>query len=129
MQHFSEEIDVDGLIRRSGLSKAYFHSCFKDMTGTTPGRMLTNLRLDKAKSLLCITRSPVGEIAAACGFTDHVYFSSVFKKHTGLTPTEYRECQLKAGGRNGRHGAAEDVLEAPAHRQPGLAGRILRSAL
>ena len=99
MQHFSEDLDVEELIRRSGLSKAYFHSCFKNMTGTTPGKMLASLRLDKAKNLLCITRSPVGEIAAACGFTDHVYFSSAFKKHTGLTPTEYRECQLRAGGR------------------------------
>ena len=99
LQHYCEEINVEALVRRSGLSRAYFHSCFKQMTGTTPGRMLTNLRLDKAKSLLCITREPIGEIAAACGYPDHVYFSCIFKKHTGLTPTEYREYQLKTGER------------------------------
>ena len=65
---------------------------FKQQTGRTPTRFLTDLRIGRARKML--TDHPdaeVKEIAAQLGFTDQGYFSRLFKKETGKSPAEYRE--------------------------------------
>jgi len=47
-------------------------------------------RLAKAKKLLSTTSMPVGEVALSCGIEDVSYFSTLFRKHTGLTPSAFR---------------------------------------
>lgn len=95
--NFLEPIAVEDLIEYSGLSKAYFHKCFKSYTKTTPVGLMTALRMERAKTLLHLTEDSIGDIAAACGYLDHVYFSHLFKKTVGQRPTEYRN-RIRATG-------------------------------
>jgi len=88
---YAEAVSVEGLIAQSGLSRAFFHSRFREETGMTPNEMLTRLRLEKAQNLLSVTQNEVGEIGALCGYLDRAYFARVFRRHTGLSPTEFRE--------------------------------------
>lgn len=94
-EHFSESISIDALIDTSGLSHSCFHRHFLEETGQTPGQFLASLRMEQAKNLLCFTRTPVGEIGALCGYPDHVYFSRIFRRHTGMSPSAYRSLTEK----------------------------------
>lgn len=90
--HFCEEINIMQLVEKSHLSKAYFHKCFREYTKTTPAALILDLRVEKAKTLLCMTNNPISEIAFVCGYLDSVYFSYLFKRQAGSSPTQYR-CQ------------------------------------
>jgi AraC family transcriptional regulator, arabinose operon regulatory protein len=59
--------------------------------GTSPMQYLRTVRVEAAKRLLVTIETPVGEVAAQVGFEDPLYFSRVFRKVTGKSPTAYRE--------------------------------------
>lgn len=63
---------------------------FRSVTGETFVGYLTRLPVEKAAQLLEETRIPIGEIAAACGFSDQSYFDKLFRRHFTLTPREGR---------------------------------------
>ena len=90
-QFFSEDLNMTDIIDKTNYSKAYFNKCFKEYTGTTPTKLINKLRIDKAKTLLCMTSYTITAISETCGFSDYTYFSSVFKKFTGFTPSCYRQ--------------------------------------
>lgn len=71
------------------ISTSYFSSVFKAYTGETFIEALTKKRMEKAKSLIENTSKKTYEVAAEVGYSDPHYFSSTFKKVTGMTPTEY----------------------------------------
>ena len=86
------DFDIAEEIKKSGYSADHFRRCFKEDTGTTPLEYMTNLRINRAKKLLCATPyQSVESIASDCGFSDEFYFSRVFKKQTGTSPREYRK--------------------------------------
>lgn len=87
---FREPLQVEALIAETGLSRAFFHRRFLAETGMTPGQMIASLRVEQAKNLLSFTSTPVGEVGALCGYPDSVYFSRVFRRQTGMTPSAYR---------------------------------------
>jgi AraC family transcriptional regulator len=89
-EHFCEDIKIADIIVKSGVSKAYFHKCFKEYTKTTPIALLISLRIEKAKILLSMTNTTISDLAFLCGYDDTIYFSYIFRKTTGLTPTQYR---------------------------------------
>ncbi len=72
-------------------TEKYVSHLFKQKTGIGLNRYLGDLRLRYAYELLAAGTCSVSEIAAHCGYSDPLYFSKVFKKRTGLTPTEYME--------------------------------------
>ena len=72
------------------LSTSQFSVLFKEATGRTFVEYLTEMRVDEAKKLLKTTDLRSYEVADAVGYQDPRYFSSIFKKTTGLTTTEYR---------------------------------------
>ena len=74
-----------------GISKYYFIKTFKAVMGVTPQRYCTGIIVDKAKYLLSNTVYNVNEISLRLGIEDSLYFSRMFKKHTGLSPKEYRQ--------------------------------------
>ena len=73
-----------------GISSYYFSKLFKNETGTNFIEYLTNLRISKAKDLLDENRLSVKEIGITVGYPDPNYFSRIFKKNVGQTPSEYK---------------------------------------
>ncbi|MBE5891798.1 MAG: helix-turn-helix transcriptional regulator [Lachnospiraceae bacterium] len=88
--HYQEEIHFEDLSKHIGISKPYFFDLFKQCTGTTPNQFLTRLRIDKAKYLLISTNMPIKDVGYECGFDDNVYFSYLFRKETGVSPSAFR---------------------------------------
>ena len=72
------------------VSQSYFSALFKSKYKKTFLEYLTELRIEKAKGLLAATDFKLYEIAEKCGYADPHYFSVIFKKHTGMTPKDYR---------------------------------------
>lgn len=79
-----------------GVSTAYLCQKFKEETGETILKALTRRRIDRAKELLAQGYVHVNEISEACGFSSPRYFSQVFRKTTGKTPTEFRDASDSA---------------------------------
>lgn len=72
------------------LSPAYLSRIFNEKTGVGFTEYLTQVRLKMAKQQLRMSTDTIDQIAAATGFSSCSYFSAIFKKHEGITPTEYR---------------------------------------
>lgn len=72
------------------MSSFYFSRLFRTSYNQTFLEYLTAYRIDRAVELLQQTDIPVREIAVRVGYTDANYFTKVFKRHLGVTPTEYR---------------------------------------
>ena len=79
--------DVAGVVN---MSKSRFSAVFSQCTGQTFTEYLIHLRLSKAKELLKSTNYKNSQIAQEIGYNDSHYFSYIFKKNTGMTPSEYR---------------------------------------
>ncbi|MGO4376068.1 helix-turn-helix transcriptional regulator, partial [Paenibacillus sp. MCAF20] len=73
------------------LTPTYVSLLFKQETGQTVGEYLTQVRIDKAKELLRDPQYKSYDICHAIGYTDPSYFTKLFKKATGVTPSVYRD--------------------------------------
>ena len=73
-----------------GLSRSHFVRAFKQSTGLPPHRWLLVQRVRRAKILLHCTKSPIAEIALACGFADQSHFTRVFSRIFGISPGAWR---------------------------------------
>lgn len=87
---YKKTLNIDELAAMCYMSKYHFIRAFKEHTGCTPYSYLTNVRINAAKDLLKNTNINVGNISDAVGISDNLYFSKLFKKHTGKAPKEYR---------------------------------------
>ena len=87
----SSDISVDELARDCCLSTGHFSHLFKDVVGVSPHAYMTFLRMEKARDLLINTRLPIRHVGEAVGCPDQNYFSRLFKRHTGLSPSEFRK--------------------------------------
>jgi len=88
-------IDIEDLARSSGFSPSRFYQAFRRHTGLTPLKYITKIRLDASLRLLANASTTVVEAAHAVGYPDEYYFSRLFKKQMGMTPTEYVSCANK----------------------------------
>lgn len=86
---YRDEIEIGQLAQDTNLSRWQYGSLFKSLTGQTPTRYLTSLRIQQAKKLLTVSSARVNDIAARVGFRDEYYFSRRFKQSTGMSPTQY----------------------------------------
>ncbi len=73
-----------------GMSSGRFSVSFKKATGKTPQKFIEDIRIQKAAELLCSGVLSISRISESVGFRDPLYFSRVFKKNYGKSPTEYR---------------------------------------
>ena len=89
-EHFDEDVNLQSLADGCNMSISHFMREFKRVTGTSPKKHQQTLRINNAKQLLSSTSLTVAEVASLCGFSDPLYFSRLFKKVVGLSPTEYR---------------------------------------
>jgi AraC-like DNA-binding protein len=76
------------------LSPPYFCYLFKTITGVPPAKYLKSLRLEQSATLLTTTFLSVKEIVRRVGLADESHFVRDFKRHYGMTPTEYRNSVL-----------------------------------
>ncbi len=84
-------LQLADVCRAVGAGSSYFSEVFKRETGRTFLEYLTSVRMEAAKSLMCTASSPMYEIAEAVGYRDPHYFSAMFKRYAGVTPTRYRK--------------------------------------
>ncbi|MER7008902.1 helix-turn-helix transcriptional regulator [Dactylosporangium sp. NPDC000555] len=85
-----EPLTVDDLARAAMFSKFHFTRLFQRVTGVSPGRFLSALRLQKAKHLLVSTGMNVADISVEVGYNSVGTFSSRFSRSVGMSPTTYR---------------------------------------
>ncbi|MFS0723197.1 AraC family transcriptional regulator [Paenibacillus sp. 1P07SE] len=88
--HYDQDIQVKDVAMAVNLHPGYVQRIFKQQTGRTMNSYLTSLRMDKAKMLLSRTDIPIIEISDYIGLNSRQYFHALFKKHTGMTPMDYR---------------------------------------
>jgi AraC-like DNA-binding protein len=81
------------LARLCGFSKYYFIKLFAEIMGKTPQQYHASVVVDKGCYLLVNTEYNVSEISRLCGIEDSLYFSRLFKKHMGVSPSQYRKMQ------------------------------------
>jgi len=92
--HFDEPINLDAIADEAYFSKFHFLRMFKKTYRQTPHQYLVNVRLEKAKMLLQ-SAIPITQACYACGFESIPSFTTLFKKTTGFTPSQYRQQQLE----------------------------------
>lgn len=85
-----ETLSVESLCGKLHLSPAYFSTLFKRETGTSFTNYVTQVRMEHAARLLRDTDEKTYRVAQATGYADPNYFSYVFKRHFGVTPSKYR---------------------------------------
>ena len=90
-KYYQQTISVSDIARSVGTSTSYLSRIFKESTGETIIRTINQKRIEKAKAYLKETDLKVYEVADILGFENVTYFSRFFKKHTGVSPKEYKE--------------------------------------
>ncbi|MEK4064562.1 MULTISPECIES: response regulator [Paenibacillus] len=89
--NYHKDLSIEELSEVAGLSISHFCTLFKQISGYTFLEFVTNCRMEKAKYILQNSNVKVYQVAPLVGYQDPRYFTQVFKKATGKTPTEYRE--------------------------------------
>ena len=84
------ELSLNAVADYIGFTPNHLSMVFSHETGQTFIKYLTNLRINKAKELLKCTSMSLGEVGEAVGYADSHYFSYIFKKNTGMTPSAYK---------------------------------------
>ncbi len=90
-ENYVKDISLDDVAGYVEVSPFYLSRTFKEETGETFMEYLTSLRMKKAMELMKDPDYSIKDICTAVGYSDPNYFSRIFKKSEGLTPTEYRE--------------------------------------
>lgn len=88
--HINEPIDLDNCARMCFVSRERFNHMFKEQTGIAPLQYINRIRIERAKQLLSDSGLSVSECAETLGFSDVNYFSRLFRKQTGTSPSKYR---------------------------------------
>ena len=89
-QHYASEISLTALSTLFHINSAHLSETFKHHVGQNFSDYLVNLRMEKAKQLLKDKQLKIIDVSNLVGFSNSGYFSTVFKKHFGQTPVEYR---------------------------------------
>lgn len=90
-QHYQEALRLEDVSTAVGFNATYFSTLFKKETGQNFMDYLTELRISKAKELLCGEELSVQDVAEQVGYRDLKYFSRLFKKLTGVSPSDYKK--------------------------------------
>lgn len=88
--HSAQPLTVAHLARQAAMSPRRFATVFRDVCGKPPMRYVMDVRLDRATELLREGRWTVSEVAHRTGFSSVHYFSRAFRRHWGMSPSQYR---------------------------------------
>lgn len=90
-ENYARDISLDEVSRMVDISPYYFSKLFKQEVGENFSEYLTRTRIRNARQLLDNPKHSIKEVCMMCGYSDPNYFSRIFKKYEGMTPSEYRE--------------------------------------
>lgn len=90
-EHLDQDLSLAVMAAVVQISPHYFASLFKQSTGLTPHQYVTVRRIERAKLLLTQPQLEIADIAQQVGFQNQSYFTTVFSKHTGVTPKVYKD--------------------------------------
>jgi len=91
LDNFNKPISNEMLSRQFGFVPSYLSKIFRKYKGLSPSEFLTHYRVERAKQFMDAKSDLlVRDIAYLVGYTDHHYFSKIFKRETGIWPTEYQ---------------------------------------
>lgn len=89
-ENYVHNITLEAISRELHVSKSYLSRVYKKKTGITISDAINRYRIKQGKRLLMETRDKIYEISDAIGYEDPAYFTHIFKKYEGCSPTEYR---------------------------------------
>lgn len=92
--HYAEEISLEDMSKQLYLSRNYLNQIFKKATGETFTNYVIQVRIKKAQALLAEGKYLIYEISEKVGYKNVPYFSSIFKKYTGISPSEVSKSGL-----------------------------------
>jgi transcriptional regulator GlxA family with amidase domain len=87
---YAEPLDLEALARAAHVSPRHFSRSFRQTFGETPHQYLLTRRIERARHLLRTTDMQVAEVCLDVGFNSVGSFTSTFRRHVGVSPTEYR---------------------------------------
>jgi two-component system response regulator YesN len=90
-QNYQRSLRLEDIAQAVFLSPCYLSHIFKEEIGITIMEYLTRLRIEEAKRLLCNPRFTVVQVADSIGYGDPSYFTKVFKKSEGITPSQFKQ--------------------------------------
>ena len=93
---WAQPIDFKKLAEENNVSYVWLRKAFKEVMGVAPGQYHLNLKIDKATQLLGESSLSISEVAYQTGFESSFYFSRIFRKKTGQSPSEYRTERVRA---------------------------------
>ncbi len=96
--NFQKAITLESVAKYINLHPSYCSTIFKKSEGKSVTEYINSLRINYAKELLDTSPYRIGEIGARCGIPDPYYFSRVFNKICGISPSEYRKIARAYGG-------------------------------
>ncbi len=89
--HFNEPLDLKAFASHYGVSRCWLIRSFQQQAGMAPYHYLMELRMRRAKELLVTTDNSVQQIAQMTGYENALYFSRLFKKKAGMSPSQFRQ--------------------------------------
>ncbi|MDW2796207.1 AraC family transcriptional regulator [Clostridium boliviensis] len=89
--HYNENLTLKKMAEYLNLNSSYLSTLFKKELGKTVTEYITQTRIKQALLLLNSTKHSIREVANQCGFDDINYFSRIFKKYEGMSPSSYRK--------------------------------------
>jgi AraC-like DNA-binding protein len=90
-KNLDAQLTVAQIARQVGLSASHFTAVFRRYAGTAPLKYIIDRRMEKASSMLESTDLTLTHIASMAGYQDPLYFSRLYRKRVGCSPSEYRD--------------------------------------
>lgn len=90
-ENYAEGFSIAELASLLGMERRRFSELFEQHKGLSPIQYITEYRIRIAREMLRVGKHSIAEIAEKVGYQDHFYFSRVFKKHVGMSPSKYRK--------------------------------------
>ena len=94
-ENYTKNISIEQYAAEHLMSVNWFILSFKNVMKMTPMQYILSLRIAVAKGLLENSNKNINEISDAIGYDNPLYFSRLFKKHTGYSPSQYKKLNSK----------------------------------